>query len=151
VASGAQVARSARLEASDGGSIVLEEGCVVGDGCRLLARGGAVRIGAGAMLGERCTLVAHAAVTLGEGAVLGDGAMAIDFDHETIDVERPVRLQGIEAAPVTIGARAQLGPGASVLRGVTVGESARIGAHAVVGNDVPPGVTVAGVPAREGT
>jgi acetyltransferase-like isoleucine patch superfamily enzyme len=131
------------------GTVALEDGCVFGDGCRILAREGAtVRVGARAVFGERCTVVAHAGVTIGEDAVLGDGAMVVDFDHVTADVETPVRLQGVEAAPVAIGARAQIGHGASLLRGVTIGEGAEVGAHAVVTRDVPAGAVVAGVPAR---
>lgn len=36
----------------------------------------------------------------------------------------------------------------SVLGGVTIGDGARVAAHALVIRDVPPGVTVGGVPAR---
>jgi len=47
-----------------------------------------------------------------------------------------------------LGARAFVGLGASVLPDRTVGDDAVVGAGAVVTKDVPPGVTVAGVPAR---
>ena len=39
-------------------------------------------------------------------------------------------------------------PGAKVLGAITVGRGARIGANAVVIDDVPPGATVVGIPAR---
>ncbi|MEO0034021.1 MAG: hypothetical protein RLZZ501_44, partial [Pseudomonadota bacterium] len=41
-----------------------------------------------------------------------------------------------------------VGSGAQVLGPVTVGQGARIGANAVVLTDVPPGVTMVGIPAR---
>lgn len=46
-----------------------------------------------------------------------------------------------------LGDEVGVGAGAKVLGGVTVGDRARIGANAVVVKDVPPDVTVVGVPA----
>ena len=143
-----RLGRDVPLDAAHGGTIVLEDGCAIGDRCRLLARGGEVRIGAGAVLGERVTLLAHTGIAIGPGAWLGDGAMAVDFDHVTTDVETPIRLQALDAAAVSVGARARLGHGASVLRGVRVGDDAVVGEHAVVTRNVPAGTAVAGVPAR---
>ncbi|HTK45290.1 MAG TPA: NeuD/PglB/VioB family sugar acetyltransferase [Patescibacteria group bacterium] len=50
---------------------------------------------------------------------------------------------------VSIGDRVLVGTGASILEGRAVGTDARVGAGAVVTHDVPDGVTVVGVPARE--
>lgn len=47
-----------------------------------------------------------------------------------------------------IGDDVYIGAGARVLGGVEVGDGAVIGANAVVIDDVPPGATVVGVPAR---
>ncbi len=141
------IGRDVRFEADDGGRIVLEDGCSLADGCRLVARGGEVRIGAGAVLGERCSLLAHAGIAVGPGARLGDGTMAVDFDHVFSDPETPIRLQPLENGPIAIGARARIGHGASVLRGVTVGDEAVVGEHAVVTRDVPAGARASGVPA----
>lgn len=137
-----------QLDVAHGGRIVLAEGCSIGAGCRLMVRGAALTIGAGAQLGERCTLLAHAAITVGAGAVLADGVMAVDFDHDIADPETPIRQQPLLPGPVSIGARARLGPGACVLRGITIGDDAVVGPHAVVTHDVPAGARVEGVPAR---
>jgi serine O-acetyltransferase len=48
----------------------------------------------------------------------------------------------------TIGPRAYIGTGARVLGSVRLGEGARVGANAVVLQDVPDGATAVGVPAR---
>jgi serine O-acetyltransferase len=48
-----------------------------------------------------------------------------------------------------IGNGVYVGAGARVIGGITVGEGVRIGANAVVLRDVPPGVTVVGVPATQ--
>jgi len=50
---------------------------------------------------------------------------------------------------VTLKEGAYIGTGAAILPGVTVGRYATVGAGAVVLNDVPDGVTVVGVPAKE--
>lgn len=140
--------RDVRLEARPGARLVLGDACVVGDGCRLLARDGSIEIGAGAVLGERCTLLAHAGITVGAGAVLGAGVMAVDFDHGFADPERPVRLQPLVRAAVAVGPRARIGHGACLLPGVTIGEGAAVGEQAVVTRSVPAGTRVGGVPAR---
>src|SRR5205807_26314 len=44
---------------------------------------------------------------------------------------------------------ASIGTGATVLPGVTIGEGALVGGGAVVTQNVPPGVTVVGNPARD--
>jgi acetyltransferase-like isoleucine patch superfamily enzyme len=56
-------------------------------------------------------------------------------------------VQGVATAPVSIGPKAAIGHGAVVLRGRSVGAGARVGEHAVVTRDVPPGGQVAGIPA----
>jgi serine O-acetyltransferase len=53
----------------------------------------------------------------------------------------------LPGAPV-IGDGAKIGAGAKVLGPITIGAGARVGANAVVIHDVPPGASVAGVPAR---
>jgi sugar O-acyltransferase (sialic acid O-acetyltransferase NeuD family) len=47
-----------------------------------------------------------------------------------------------------IGSRCLIGTGATILQYITIGDDAIVGAGAVVTKDVPPGMTVVGVPAR---
>jgi acetyltransferase-like isoleucine patch superfamily enzyme len=146
-ARGAAFGRGVVVEVAPGARLELGDGCAIGAGTRLHVRAGAVRIGAHAVLGERCRLTAHAGIEIGDSAVLGDEAVVLDFDHRCEDPEAPIRLQGIEAAPVVIGAGARIGPRAAIQRGVTVGERAEVGPLSVVTRDVPAGTRVGGVPA----
>lgn len=50
--------------------------------------------------------------------------------------------------PVVIGNDVWIGYGASIMQGVTIGDGAIIGAHALVTKDVPPYAIVAGMPAK---
>jgi len=146
-ARGAAFGRGVVVEVAEGARLEIEPGAAIGDQSRVVVRGGVVRIGAGAVLGERCRLIAHERIEIGAGAVLGDEAVAIDFDHRYDDVERPVRLQGVATAPVVVAAGARIGARAAIQRGVTIGENAEVGALAVVTRDVPAGARVGGVPA----
>ncbi len=74
--------------------------------------------------------------------------MLIDFDHNVTEVERPIRVQGIYKRDVRVGSNVWIGYGAQILRGVTVGDNAIIGASSVVTSDVPANAVVAGTPAR---
>jgi serine O-acetyltransferase len=47
-----------------------------------------------------------------------------------------------------LGGHVDVGAGAKILGGVTIGRDARIGANSVVLDDVPPGATAVGIPAR---
>ena len=143
-----EVASGVRFDVAPGAQLVLGDGCLIGEGARIVVQAGRVEIGAEAVLCERCTLVAHSGVTIGAGAQLGHGAVIVDFDHGFADVERPIRRQALRSAPVTIGEGARIGLGASVLRGIEVGSWAIVDPRAVVTRDVPPGGHVGGVPAK---
>jgi acetyltransferase-like isoleucine patch superfamily enzyme len=65
-----------------------------------------------------------------------------------VEVERPIRLQGIYKRDVHLGHNVWVGYGASVLRGVSIGDNAVVGTSSVVTRDVPANAVVGGVPAR---
>ena len=146
-ARGAAFGRGVVVEVAPGARLEVGEGCAIGAGTRLHVRAGTVRIGPDAVLGERCMLATHAGIDIGEGAVLGDEAVVVDFDHRHDDPEAPIRLQGIEATPVAIGAGARIGPRTAIQRGVTIGARADVGPLSVVTRDVAAGARVGGVPA----
>jgi acetyltransferase-like isoleucine patch superfamily enzyme len=87
-------------------------------------------------------------VSIGRECVIADRVMLIDFDHGVVEVERPVRLQGIYKRDVNVGSNCWIGYGACILRGVSVGDNAIIGTNAVVTKEVPENAVVGGVPAR---
>jgi acetyltransferase-like isoleucine patch superfamily enzyme len=87
-------------------------------------------------------------VSIGAECVIADRVMLIDFDHGMVEVERPIRLQGIYKRDVRVGSNVWIGYGACILRGAKVGDNAVIGTNAVVTKDVPSNAVVGGVPAR---
>jgi acetyltransferase-like isoleucine patch superfamily enzyme len=120
----------------------------LGHGTKIRCHEGTVSIGAKTVMGQECTISAYQHVSIGRECVIADRVMLIDFDHGMVEVERPIRQQGIYKRDVRIGNNVWIGYGACVLRGVTVGDNAVIGTNAVVADDVPANAIVGGVPAR---
>jgi serine O-acetyltransferase len=87
------------------------------------------------------------------GEVVIDGVVHIGRDcvinpWVTIGLNRRRSTVGLDPRGPVIGDRVFIGTGAKVLGAITVGDDARIGANAVVIEDVPAGATVVGAPAR---
>jgi acetyltransferase-like isoleucine patch superfamily enzyme len=120
----------------------------IGHGTKIRVHEGDVSIGAKSVLGQDCTISAFQHVGIGRECIVADRVMMIDFDHGVVDVERPIRLQGIYKRDVEVGHNVWIGYGACILRGVSVGDNSVIGTNAVVTRDVPADAVVAGVPAR---
>lgn len=120
----------------------------VGAGTKIRCHEGCVEIGAKTVIGQDCTISAYQRVRIGEQCVIADRAMFIDFDHNVTDPEQPIRLQGIYKRDVVVGSNVWVGYGAQVLRGVTIGDNAIIGASSVVTRDIPANAVAVGTPAR---
>ena len=101
-----------------------------------------MHIGAKSVLGQECTISAFQHVSIGRECIVADRVMLIDFDHGVVEVERPIREQGIYKRDVRIGHNVWIGYGASFLRGVTVGDNAVVGTYTVVNKDVPANAVV---------
>ena len=120
----------------------------LGHGCKVRAHEGEISIGAKSVLGQECTISCFQHVSIGRECIVADRVMLIDFDHGIVDVERPIREQGIYKRDVRVGHNVWVGYGACFLRGVTVGDNAVVGTGAVVTRDVSADAVVGGVPAR---
>jgi len=78
-------------------------------------------------------------ITIEDHAIVGYDATILC--HEYLQEE-------VRTGEVFVGERAMIGAGAIILPGVRVGEGAQVAANSLVDEDVPPGATVAGVPAE---
>jgi acetyltransferase-like isoleucine patch superfamily enzyme len=140
--------RRLELQVAKGATIDFGRFVWIGDGTKIRSHEGAVEIGAKTVMGQECTISAYRRVRIGEQCVIADRAMFIDFDHGVVEVERPIRLQGIYKRDVEVGSNVWIGYGACILRGVRVGDNAIVGTNAVVTKDVPANAVVAGIPAK---
>jgi acetyltransferase-like isoleucine patch superfamily enzyme len=140
--------RNLELEIGKRGKIHFGRFVWVGDGTKIRCHEGEVIIGAKSVLGQECTISAYKRVRIGEQCVIADRAMFIDFDHGIVEVERPIRAQGIYKREVEVGSNCWIGYGACVLRGARVGDNSVLGTYAVVTKDVPANAIAGGIPAK---
>ena len=107
-------------------------------------------------------LLRRLGVTVGDGVAFGLEATPDVFwpdlitieDHAVIGYDATILCHEFlqdeyRTGEVVIGERAMIGAGATILPGVEIGDEAQVAANSLVTEDVPPGATVAGVPATE--
>src|SRR5437870_2655451 len=127
-------------------------GCDIGDGSKI---GTFVEIQKNAKIGKHCKISTHTFIC--EGVTIEDECF---IGHHVIFInDRYPKAANADGSlqtdsnwtviPTRVGRRASIGSGAVILCGVTIGESALVGAGSVVTRDVPPYTVVAGNPAKE--
>jgi len=136
------------LEIGTGAKLRLGRWSWIGHGTKIRVHEGLVEIGAKTVLGQECTISAFEHVSIGRECIVADRVMLIDFDHGVVEVERPIRLQGIYKRAVRVGHNCWIGYGACILRGTTIGDNSIVGTGTVVTKELPAGSVSAGAPAR---
>ena len=136
------------FEIGKGATLRLGRWCWIGNDSKIRVHEGEVEIGAKTVFGQECTISAFQHVSIGRECIVADRVMLIDFDHGVVEVERPIRLQGIYKRDVRVGHNVWIGYGAAVLRGTSVGDNAVLGTYTVVTDDVPANAVMGGVPAK---
>ncbi len=140
--------RGLQLQIAKRGKLRFGRFAWIGDGTKIRCHEGVVEIGAKTVMGQECTISAYQRVRIGEQCVIADRAMFIDFDHGVVEVERPIRVQGIYKRDVEVGSNVWVGYGACILRGVRVGDNSIVGTSTVVTRSIPANAVVAGAPPR---
>jgi acetyltransferase-like isoleucine patch superfamily enzyme len=118
--------------------------------CVLRALGPGARLVLGRQVGLSGAVVcAGNSIEIGDHTILGAGAMVLDNDfHQPQGEWNWAYDTKSDARPVKIGRGVFIGTRAVVLKGITIGDRAIIGACAVVTQDVPGGHVAVGNPAR---
>ena len=126
-------------------------------GCRIGANtkiGPFVEVQKGATIGENCKISSHTfvceGVTIEDEVFVGHGVTFVNDTYpRATGANGGLQTEDDWVVETTVVRRgASIGSGATILANVTVGENAIVGAGSVVTRDVPPGVIVAGNPAK---
>jgi acetyltransferase-like isoleucine patch superfamily enzyme len=130
----------------DGGEIVIRPGAwlrtQVAPVVLVAFPGARLEVGEEVLL-NGCTISAKGEVVIERRAMVGPGSRIYDADQHDLDAERPEVV-----APVRVGELAWVASDVTVMRGVTIGAHAVVGARSVVTRDVPPHTLAFGSPAE---
>jgi acetyltransferase-like isoleucine patch superfamily enzyme len=125
-------------------------GCQIGAGTKI---GSFVEIQKGASIGARCKISSHSficeGVEIDDCVFVGHGVMFINDTYpKAVSEDGELQTEADwQLIRTRVKSRASIGSNATILCGITIGESALVGAGAVVTKDVPDYAIVAGVPA----
>lgn len=147
-----------RIRNVKGNSFVVGEDSIVHADINFEEAGGEIRIGNRSFIG-RSHLVCYRSLVIGDDVIMSWGGTIVDHDSHGLDWATrrdDVRDWGkgrkdwkhVAHAPVVVKDKAWIGFNVSILKGVTIGEGAVIGACSVVTRDIPPFTLAAGNPAR---
>lgn len=132
--------------------IEIESGCALDTGVTLLCSDKPqaqpkIYIGADTYINRHTFIDASLSITIGRNCAIGPGCYFTDHDHGC-DPDRPPLEQPFVAKPTRIGHSVWIGANVTILKGVTIGDYAVVGAGSVVTHDIPPGAVAVGVPAQ---
>ena len=145
----------------------------IGNECILLndnifeSDSGFISIGSGTFINGGTRLISRSSITIGNNVTIAWGCMIYDHDSHSLDYrdriadqEQQLRdwhsgnfienknWETVNSKPIVIGDNVWLGFDVVVLKGVTIGEGAIIGAKSVVTRDIPAWSVAAGNPAK---
>jgi acetyltransferase-like isoleucine patch superfamily enzyme len=123
-----------------GGEIEIGDHSYIGKGARVWS-GASVKIGSN-------VFVAHNVNITDTNSHQFEAAERAEHYRRTNVEGKPFEKGSIETSPVTIGDNAWINFGVGILKGVTIGEGAIVGAMSLVTKDVPPYTLVAGNPMK---
>lgn len=132
--------------------IKIEANCALDRGVTLLCDGQSLSkpkiiIGANTYINRHTFIDAMLSITIGRDCGIGPNCYISDRDHG-LNPDFPPLQQPMIAKPTVIGDRVWLGANVTVLKGVTIGNDAVVGAGSVVTKDIPERAIAVGVPAK---
>ncbi len=108
-----------------------------------------IKIGSDCYIGQRVLLNCTDEVVIGDHVMIASGCQLVDCDHTFETRLIPIGRQPGKALPITLARDVWLGANVVVLRGVSIGEGAIVGAGSIVTRSIPSWEIWAGVPARK--
>jgi len=100
-------------------------------------------LGSNVSFNNNCEIYCSESIEIGDDTIFSNNCVIRDSDlHKIVTSKNP------NTKSIKIGKHVWVGTNSIILKGVTIGDGAIIGAGSVVVNDVPPATLVAGNPAK---
>jgi acetyltransferase-like isoleucine patch superfamily enzyme len=112
-------------------------------GCTISVNGGGNLTIKSGYMNQNGQIDCYESIYIGENVKIGPNVVIRDSDNHLI-----IREGGTVSAPIRIEDNVWIGLNSVILKGVTIGEGAIIGAGSIVTRDVPPHALAIGVPAK---
>jgi acetyltransferase-like isoleucine patch superfamily enzyme len=109
---------------------------------------GRVHIGDGSHVSRNSILAGSGGIEIGRHCMISSGVVIYSNTYDR-SAGLPVSQSPVRLASVILGDEVHIGANVTILPGVSIGDGAVVGAGAVVTKNVAPGITVAGIPARD--
>ena len=146
---GANVVFEAGVQIFHAGTISLGNNLYIGH--RTILKGyhlNELVIGDDTWIGQNCFFHSAGGIRIGARVGIGPGVSILTSTHREEGRQIAILQSDLDLAPVTLEDDCDIGVGAIILPGVTIGKGAQVGAGAVVTESIPPYAISAGVPAR---
>lgn len=142
-------------------SISLGENAIVAGQLLVFKHAGRISIGKDCYIGEGSRIWSAVSITIKDRVLISHGVNIHDNNSHSLSAQNrhqhfidifstghPEELEDVSSKPVLIEDDVWIGFNATILKGVTIGRGAVVGACSVVTKDVPPFSVVVGNPAK---
>ncbi len=133
---------------ASGGGIVIGKGVEIHEGAYLHCQGGRITVGDRTAIGPYVVVYGGGQVRIGSDCGIAAHTTIVSTGHVFARTDTPIRSQGDEKQPVTIGDDVWIGTHCSIPMGVAIGNGSVLGAGTVLLKSVEPFSVVVGAPGR---
>ena len=142
-----QLAYSSRVLISDEGQTEVGDRTHISPFAMVRNNGGTLKIGNDVFIGQGTVIAAAYELYIGDDVLIAENVTIRDQDHGTAPGS-PYRTQPPQCCRTVVGNNVWIAAGVVVVKGVTIGDNAIVGAGSVVTRDVKSNTIVVGSPAR---